>query len=210
MADTDTLINTLAENMAPSRPAAHPLALFVQWLAGSALYVAVAVFFLHPRPDLPEMLLQPMFSSEVALLLAMMLASALAAIALSFPDLHQMRWAVLLPILPFAAFVLLMGIGWLHDNPALPRPNGIDCLRCITLLAVLPAGWLFWRLRRQASVHYYATGGLTLLAASSLGAFALRLAEDTDSIIHVIEWHYLPMIGFGMAGLWLGRTFLKW
>jgi len=31
-----------------------------------------------------------------------------------------------------------------------------------------------------------------------------------DSIMHVIEWHYLPMIAFGMAELWLGKAMLKW
>jgi len=38
----------------------------------------------------------------------------------------------------------------------------------------------------------------------------LRLYEQTDSIMHVIEWHYLPMIVFGIIGMWLGKTALKW
>ncbi|MGB8078611.1 MAG: hypothetical protein WCF09_12135 [Gallionella sp.] len=28
--------------------------------------------------------------------------------------------------------------------------------------------------------------------------------------MHVIRWHYLPMIGFGIIGMWLGRRALKW
>lgn len=38
----------------------------------------------------------------------------------------------------------------------------------------------------------------------------IRPDRMNDSIMHVIEWHYLPMIAFGMAGLWPGKVMLKW
>jgi hypothetical protein len=43
-----------------------------------------------------------------------------------------------------------------------------------------------------------------------VGALWESLHEQTDSIIHVVEWHYLPMIGFGIIGMWLGKKALKW
>lgn len=43
-----------------------------------------------------------------------------------------------------------------------------------------------------------------------MGALSLRLSEQTDSILHVIQWHYLPMIAVSLVGLWLGKTLLKW
>jgi hypothetical protein len=65
-------------------------------------------------------------------------------------------------------------------------------------------------MRKFASTHHCWAGGIALLAAFSVGALWLRLYEQTDSIMHVIEWHYLPMIFIGLAGMWLGRRILKW
>jgi hypothetical protein len=49
-----------------------------------------------------------------------------------------------------------------------------------------------------------------MLSAFSIGAITLRLSEQTNSIIHVIEWHYLPMVGVAWLGVWLGKSLLKW
>jgi hypothetical protein len=65
-------------------------------------------------------------------------------------------------------------------------------------------------MRKYASTHSYWAGSIALLFAFSVGALWLRLHEINDSILHVVEWHYLPMLGFGLAGLWLGKTLLKW
>ena len=49
---------------------------------------------------------------------------------------------------------------------------------------------------------------VSLLSAFSVGA--LRLHEVNNSVIHLIQRHYLPMLVFGLIGLWLGRVLLKW
>ena len=69
---------------------------------------------------------------------------------------------------------------------------------------------MFLCLRRFASTHSRWTGMVALLAAFSVGALWLRLHEETDSIDHVVLWHYLPMVAISLAGWWLGRRLLKW
>jgi len=80
----------------------------------------------------------------------------------------------------------------------------------ITLLALLPAVSIFFVMRKFASTHLYWSGGIAMLAAFSVGALWLRLYEQTDSIMHVIEWHYLPMVLIGLTGMVLGKLILKW
>ena len=63
---------------------------------------------------------------------------------------------------------------------------------------------------RFASTHPYSAGSVALLAAFGIGALSLRLAEPTDSIMHVMLWHYLPMLSVAILGLWLGKLVLKW
>ncbi|MGB9094574.1 MAG: NrsF family protein [Gallionella sp.] len=49
-----------------------------------------------------------------------------------------------------------------------------------------------------------------LLVSFSSCTIWIMLDQINNSIMHVIEWHYLPMIAFGIAGLWLGKKVLKW
>jgi len=77
-------------------------------------------------------------------------------------------------------------------------------------MTLLPAAWAFYSLRKLASTHYRLAGSAALLSAFSVGALWLRLHEQTDSITHLVEWHYLPMLALGLAGLWLGKLVLKW
>jgi hypothetical protein len=65
-------------------------------------------------------------------------------------------------------------------------------------------------MRNFASTHYRWAGSIAILSAFSVGALWLRLQEVNDSIVHVIEWHYLPMLAVGVVGLWLGKWLLKW
>jgi hypothetical protein len=77
-------------------------------------------------------------------------------------------------------------------------------------MTLLPSAWTFFSMRQFASTHYRVAGSVVLLSAFSVGALWLRLHEQTDSIIHLIEWHYLPMIAVGLIGLLLGKMLLRW
>ena len=211
MAGTEDLIATLAASAPPVKTAPHPVALFAKWIMLSLVYGALLLAFLGVRDDLSAKLHDALFISELALLACVMMTTAFAATLLSFPDLHQKRIAVWTPLLPLLLFVGLLIIEWQQDKPPSPLPvHGIECLICIVACSLLPAMGMFYMLRKQASTHYSMAGAVALLASFSVGALVLRLSEKTDSAMHLIEWHYLPMIGFGLIGVWLGRKCLKW
>lgn len=211
MGNINELIDKLAQDGAAVKPAHHPVLLSLEWIAIAVFYVAIALMFSGFRADLMVKLRDTWFAAELAALVAIFIATSLSAALLSFPDLHQMRRAALAPALTFALFALVMFFAWRADSPpSLPPVHGIECTLSITLLAILPAAWIFYVMRKFASTHPYRAGSIALLAAFSVGALWLRLYEQTDSIMHVIEWHYLPMILIGMAGMWLGKVVLKW
>lgn len=211
MKDVDTLIDTLAQEAAPVKPAPHPFALFAQWMGGAAAYIALTLLFSGLRPDLLDKLHSPLFLLELVLLLCIVATASLSAALLSFPDMHQKRRMVILPVLMFALLVLLITVSWHADTPPSPPPlHSVECLLYIAFLSVLPAAWLFYSMRKLASTHHYLAGSIALLTAFSIGALSLRLYEQTDSIMHVVQWHYLPMLGITIIGLWLGKTLLKW
>ncbi len=209
--DFEQLIETLAEDAAAVKPAPHPLRLSMKWLGAAAAYLAISLTLSGPRPDLAQKFHEPWFVAELASLLGIFIATSLSAALLAFPDLHQKRGIAFSPTWMFALFLLVIYFAWHADSPPAPLPvQSLECTLSITLMTLLPAAWTFHAMRKFASTHYRLAGSIALLSAFSVGALWLRLHEINDSIIHVIQWHYLPMLGIGLIGLWLGKVLLKW
>jgi hypothetical protein len=211
MRDVEQLVAELAEDAGTVRPAPHPYLLSLKWLGAAAFYLAVALALSGLRPDLARALQQPWYIVEIAALAVVLIATAFSAALLAFPDLHQKRGLVFAPAWMFALFLLVMLFAWRADSPPAPLPvHSFQCTASITLMALLPAAWTFYAMRKFASTHYRWAGSIAVLSAFSVGALWLRLHEVNDSVVHVIEWHYLPMLAAGLLGLWLGKALLKW
>lgn len=211
MENIDDLVARLAQDAAAVKPAPHPFKLSVQWTGAAAAYVVLSLALSGVRPDLAEKLRSPWFVAEIVALLGIFIVTSLSTALLGFPDLHQKRRLAFAPIAAFVLFTGVMFFAWRADSPPSPLPiHSFECTLSITLMTLLPALWAFYSLRKFASTHYRLAGGAALLSAFSVGALWLRLHEQTDSITHLVEWHYLPMLGIGLAGLWLGKLVLKW
>ena len=211
MADTEKLIVNLVHDIVPVKTVPHPFVLGTRWLGGAVAYVALYLLIAGVRPDLILKFQTLLFSMELGLLVGIVVTTCISAALLSFPDMHQKRLLAYAPTLMGLLFVLLLTVAWYADNPAAPPPvHNLKCTASIALLALLPAAWMFYTMRGIATTHPYAAGSVALLSAFSIGALSLRLNETTDSILHVIQWHYVPMLGVAMLGLWLGRRILKW
>lgn len=211
MENIDELIARLAQDTALVKIAPHPFMLTAKWTGGAVVYLLLSLMFFGMRPDLMTKLHETWFAAEIASLAGVLISTALSAALLSYPDLHQKRRIVFAPIAAFALFALVIFFAWRADSPSSPLPiHNIECTRSITMISLLPAALMFYAMRKFASTHYLWSGTLALLFAFSVGALWERLHEQTDSIIHVIEWHYLPIIGFGIIGMWLGKALLKW
>ncbi len=211
MGNIEELIDKLAQDTAAVKPAPHPFMLSAKWMMVAVAYLALSLMLSGLRPDLMLKLHEPWFVAEIAALVGIFIATSLSAALLSFPDMHQMRRIAFAPVAAFALFVLVMFLAWRADNPPAPLPvHSFECTLSITLLSLLPAAWTFYVMRKFASTHSRWAGGIAFLFAFSIGALWLRLYEQNDSIMHVVRWHYLPMIGFGIIGMWLGKVVLKW
>lgn len=211
MRTTDELIEALSREAVTAKPAPHPFVLSLQWMAAAGTYLAVSQIITDVRPDLLAKLHEPWFAAEIAVLGVIFITTSLSAALLSFPDFHQKRRVAYTPALLYALLLLIIFFAWYSTNPATPLPaDTYECTICIFLISVLPAAWYFFAIRKMASTHARGAGGIVLLCALSIGALWLRLYEPNDSFAHVMQWHYLPMIGFGGVGMWLGKRILKW
>lgn len=211
MSNIDQIITQLAQEAAPVRPM-RAWRIFLQWLLAFTAYgLLVHGFILHPRPDLSEQVLQPLFTAEILTLSALFLSSLVFAAAQSLPGSANNRLIAALPIASAAAFVTVMFMAWLADQPPAPQPvHGWECLLCISITSLLPAWWLARHMRRMAPTRLSSAGLAVAAAAFALGAMLLRLSEDTNAIGHLIGWHYFPMTIFSWMGFALGQKIFRW
>lgn len=208
---TAELIDNLAQKMDPVSPAPSPAKLVGKWSRLAIMYIAGAIWVLGIRLDFISKLHSVLFDAELFTLAAITGSCMLASAVLAFPDMYQRKKLVLLPFILFAAFALLMGVSFYADNPPAPVPHhDKECLLSISWMSLFPAAFILYNIRKLASTHSYLTGCICVLGAFSMGAFILRISENTDSVSHLLEWHYLPMLGVAVIGLFIGKLFLKW
>jgi hypothetical protein len=211
MKDLEQVVADLADDAVVVEPAPHPYLLSLQLLGAATLYLAVSLALTGFRTGLAAALGQTWFSAEIVALIVMFAATAISASLLAFPDLHQKRGLALAPLWAFALFLVVLLFAWIADTPPAPLPvHSFECTLSIGAMTLLPATWTIYAMRRFASTHIQWAGAIAVLSAFSVGALWLRLHEDNDSIAHVIEWHYLPMLAAGLLGFWLGKRLLRW
>jgi hypothetical protein len=211
MDNIEQLIAGLSKDAQAVKPAPRPWLLGLKWLAVAAAYIIVTLIISGTRPDLLLQFHKPWFVAEVVLLVGILVTTALSAAILVFPDLHQQRRTAFAPVWMFALFALVLFFSWLADDPPAPLPmHSFKCTLSIFIFSLLPSAGIFYAMRQFASTHLRLAGIVAVLFAFSTGALGLRLHEMTDSITHLIEWHYLPMIAVAALGWLLGKKLLKW
>jgi hypothetical protein len=211
MNTTDKLIDELSSGLTASSKAGRPLVLFAKWLAGSLAWLAFMLLFYHIRPDIGAKLARPLFVYELIALAALVVSVAIAATYISFPDMLQKRWVVYLPVLPLIAFIYIVYLEFAYSVPAEPgKEASYLCLICISMISSAPAAIMFVMMRRQATTHIYMAGALAMVASTALGNLAFRFVEANDDMTHIVNWHFIPVVGFSFIGVLLGRKFLKW
>jgi hypothetical protein len=216
--ETNALIEILAGEAIQRRCARGPFVFFGCVAPAMMLYTLLLALALGPRPDLLKHMLEtPLFAGEILTLGAVALASLLGTSLLAFPDLYQRRaLAFGLPCVALGAFALVMTLEWLAaplNQPPLNQlmpAHGFECARCILLSSALPLFLLLSLLRRYAPTYTGMAGCMSALAASALGCLALRLSEKTDSVAHLLEWHYLPVTLLSALMLPIARKWLAW
>lgn len=190
-------------------PSPHPLDIGARWMLTAFVYGTVILIFVGLRSDISVQLERSFFVTETALLLAIAALSLLSAAWLCSPG-HRPKRALV--YLPMGLAVVLAGFLF-HalptKAPATTSPDSMECLAFIVAYSVLPAMWLITGMRRLHASRTPLAGAMLMLAASSIGVLIQRLSEENDTLWHLLQWHYAPMIGALVLGMILGPRLLR-
>lgn len=205
---TERLIHELAAKGQPVRRIAHPVISLLRWMLVAVVCLGVGILALGPRPDLEAAFQNPTSLVVGLLTLALGASAAFSAFTMSVPGMDR-RWLRAVP-----AVILSLGIVVLAFSAvAVENPHaglGIVCVARIFALAALPNALLLTMLRKSAALHAGTAGVFATLSAAALGTFGVQLVCVHDDPLHILVWHFVPMMFLCGAGFLLGRLWFTW
>ena len=208
---TDDLINKLTSDLKPVKRL-PPVSLRVAVMSlATVVILAVAVFAVTkgPRPDLGEKMHSMDYSGQVISFLLAALAAAAAAFQLSVPDtkIRPLTYG----LIGFASAVWAFQILTLVLNGGLSAVDVAErnCLTDLSLFMIAPLGVIGFMMTRGAPVWRGWAGYAMVLSIGSFSAIAMRFLCPNDSPAHLLVWHFLPVVVFAIAGIFLGKILLK-
>jgi hypothetical protein len=211
--ETSDLITRIAAGSGPVRLLPAPWLRGLLWLATSAPYVAIVVM-LGPMPsDLGPLPHDAQFLIEQAATLATAITAAVVAFCSVVPGYD--RRLLLLPLVPFAAWLATLGEGCLRDWFRLGaqglelRPDW-SCLPSAAWIGIVPAVAMVIMLRRGAPLFPRASIALGGLAVAALANFGLRLFHLGDASVMVLFWHFGSVAVLAAVASFVGRQLLYW
>jgi hypothetical protein len=168
---------------------------------------------MSPRGDILEKLANGRILIEQSAALATGITAAIAAFASTIPGYN--RKYLLLPVLPFAAWLGTLGVGCLLDF----SHHGIHgtafhadwfCIPGILIVGAVPGLAIILMLKRGAPLTPTLSTALAGLAAAGIGDFGLRLFHPEDSGLIVLVWQFGTVFILSLLAGWAGRHVLSW
>ena len=210
---TEDLIKSLAAD-APKKSLGTPLRSSLFLGAVLLVYAIAAQCLPGMRADIGTQLLNPLFSIEIVLLVALVMAGTVSSILSMYPDAYQYAFILKLPFIVFGALVFFMFSQLLFIPGMADRGHldmaGLVCTKCIAWITIIPAFIIFFILKRGASVRPWSAGFYAVVTSAGIGCLVIRLEEVNNSLSHMMMWHYLPTLCLALVGASLGRLILKW
>ena len=187
------LIDSLAADLKRVVPLPPPPRRLAFWLFASLLYIGAIVLAAGPRLDLFEKAQEPRFLVEVSAAIATGVLSAVAAFHSISPG--RSVWYSIAPLPALAVWLGSLGQGCWHawlvaGSEGLTLAPDMFCFPAIVAASVVPTVLIVAMMRRGSSVMPALTMALAVLAATSLGAAALRLFHVQDASVMLLVWQF--------------------
>lgn len=211
---THELIRQIARDATPVQILPSLPRRFLSWLGAATLCVASGVLWMGLRPDVLRATTTLQFALNCLAILLIAVLSAFAAFMMSVPGTAQSALVRMAPLSVVFIWLVLLAIqGGLvlgHGPHHFSAGHGLTCIRDILLLGTIPGALLFFLVRRAAPVALGWSGLLVMLTLASMGALGLQFTCTNDDPLHLLSWHFMPVLLIGMSGVVLGRRLLRW
>lgn len=210
---TDDLISALTADL-PTKTMPVPRAVTTALLVSTPLMLAILFVFVHPRPGIEGMLLEPRILLKFVFSLGLFAAALWLALRVSRPGVGAgpARFGLIaaFAVLAIAVGVELATLPAAHWRSAMVGNYSIPCLLLIGLFSIAPLTTLIVALRSGAPDSPALAGAAGGLVAGSLAAavYAMHCVEDSPLFLAV--WYLLAISAITLFGAIIGRYALRW
>jgi len=209
---TEELIQQLAGQPGPVHRLAAPWQRALLWLALSAAYAALFVFFSHLDFSSWSMT-DKRYVVELIATGATAVTAAVVAFCSVIPG-YDRKW-LWLPVVPLAVWLATLSEGCVHDwlqsgRGALTLRDDWDCLESAAVIGFIPAIVIVFMLRRGAPLVPHASLALAAVAVAALSNFVMRLHHYSDASIIILVWHLGSVLLMALIASAFGSRLLKW
>ncbi len=208
--DQDKLINSLCDDLCAVKKMRHPFICLSMWLAIAAALIGGMIWYLGLRHDLPEVMNDPFFLFEMALITLLGLASVVNTFWLRIPDMRGAGWMVPIPFVLLFVFALWTLIRMTTGSISMPTMEFHHCMQDGVVIAAVPAALMFFACLHGYTTHPVLMAIMNGLALGAIGYVSLRLTCASEEVGHVLYTHVLPFIVIGSLAGFLARRFYKW
>lgn len=208
--NTDNLIETLCDDLCEIKVMRHPCRRIVPWIIFAVAYIGLAISIIGLRYDFFTKIHEAFYIFELLLVLAISLSAALCSSWLCVPDMRGQKWLLAVPLSLFCAFLTWILLRGLMENYVMPGVHFHKCYLDAIVFGVLPAAAIWFLSMKGKTTHPYLLSFMNALAIGGLGYIGLRITCGSDSIGHVLTFHILPYVIFGVVAGIIGRRIYHW
>lgn len=208
MRKTEDLINSLSDELRAVKPLETPLKRLFRWsLVGVAsILVGIALFGIRENFELA--IKDWMFWVHTFLMGIIAVSSAISAIIFSVPGRDRnfiIRW---MPLFTLFAWIIAILSGVFSEGTHVAG-LGFSCIRDIIVIGAVPGVALFVMILQGVVFKHLLAGVYGFLAVASLGALGTQFICASDSPLHLLVWHFLPVFLVGLIGAFVGNLLFK-
>ena len=208
---TELLIARLARQAGPVCVLPAPRILLTRWALVSAVSMVAGIAWYGIRGDAGTQLVSPHFLVRALLAVAFATAAACHALSWSVPGAEPDGLRRVAPLVALVAWAVVL-VWPLFGPEMIERLAAVrwhpECAWQMAAVAVPPAAWMYWQLRRAAPYALGWTSAKAALASVGVGALAVQWICGLDAAAHQLLWHVAPLLVVAGATGVAGRRLL--
>ncbi len=212
---TDKIIQKLGQELKPVKPISCTVKRCVQTVICFIFCIAAAAALALVFGKNHIHAVTPLFMTQNIIIFVAGILSVLAAIRLSTPHIkipQDIYWLTGIATCIWIGLLgyTFLGSSWENIQIDMTAIHSKSCLLDLLIFTIAPALFLFFFIKRAAPTHFKLTGYAGMLAAASFAIIGINFTCAISNLSHLFLWHFLPVIGLGLLGIFLGKKLLRW
>jgi len=211
---TDDLIATLSRQ-GPKKKFPSPTKVICIWIAAITTYIAMVLGYASLKSNILQRITTVFVGPQFITLVALIVVSAIAASYLALPDDNQKPYVRAMPLIGIGLLITILTKQLIVTLPSAlvgcVSSAQLSCSVEILLFSIPPAAWMFWTIQKAAPIRYYWAAAMAGISSGSIGYLILLIIENSTSAIHLLIFHFLPVVGILITAILSGKWLLgRW